>query len=52
LYELEVLAEGIETNPSNYTKFLIIDTIHGPLPGDNTAEGEKKQVYQSGLHRR
>jgi len=30
LYRLEVLADGIETNPNNYTKFLVIGTEPAP----------------------
>jgi prephenate dehydratase len=30
LYHLEILAQGIESNPNNYTKFLIIDTEPAP----------------------
>jgi prephenate dehydratase len=41
LYELEVLAEGIETNPNNYTKFLVV----GPEAAPVTAESKTSIVF-------
>ncbi len=33
IYELEILAQGIETNPNNYTRFLMIDRSPAPRGG-------------------
>ena len=41
LYELEVLAEGIETNPNNYTKFLVI----GPEAASGAAQSKTSIVF-------
>jgi prephenate dehydratase len=41
LYELEVLAEGIETNPNNYTKFLVI----GPEAAPAAAQSKTSIVF-------
>ncbi len=41
LYELEVLAEGIETSPNNYTKFLVI----GPEAAPAAAQSKTSIVF-------
>lgn len=41
LYDLEVLAEGIETNPNNFTKFLVIDT----KPAAEAAQSKTSIVF-------
>jgi len=41
LYDLELLDEGIETNPNNYTKFLVIGTTTAP----RTAQSKTSIVF-------
>jgi prephenate dehydratase len=41
IYRLTVLAEGIETNPNNYTRFLVLD--HAPAP--RTARSKTSIVF-------
>jgi len=41
LYRLHVLAEGIETNPNNYTRFLVLD----PSPAPRTQRSKTSVVF-------
>ncbi len=41
IYQLEILAEGIETNPNNYTRFLVI----APSPAPRTERGKTSIVF-------
>jgi 3-deoxy-7-phosphoheptulonate synthase len=44
LYEMEILEEGIETNPRNYTRFAVLG--HGPLP--NGKKGKSSLIFSTG----
>lgn len=52
IYHLSTLAEGIETNPYNYTKFLGLSTTSGPqVPGCKTSVVFTTKNVPGALHR-